>query len=615
MRHRVTFAFLLILVTAGLFMAPCRLQAAGQLTRASIASDGQQADRDSFEPALNASGRFLVFSSTGSLVSGWQTRNRDIFLRDRLFNRTTVINQAPGGMPAVGGRSEHPSISADGRFIVYNSYAPNLVPGDTNNAADIFLYDREKDRTLRISVANGGKQANGDSLQPTISENGRYVVYTSKASDLVPGDTNKAWDTFVYDRMRQTTGRVSVSTKNVQGNRDSGFLGTDIDESGHFIVFASDATNLVSGDTNGTADIFIRDLRKDTGVTRRVSISSTGEQANGQSLFPTISGLGQMIGYTSIASNLVPNDTNSTTDIFLFDLSSTRTERVSVSTEGTQADEFSDVCDIDRSGRYIVFSSRASNLAPGDTLKHADIFLRDRKEKVTTRINVAEDGTGADGDSSDAYSVSISDDGRFSAFVSASANLVAGDTNARADVFVYDRIPELGEPAEWRPAQGAAGPPTQAEIAAARAAGTQTVVMKTSRGDITIELYGDKAPVTVANFVKLTRAHFYDGLTFHRVEKDPEFSLIQGGDPDGNGAGGPGYGIGLEIAPELKHVTGALGMARSQDPDSAGSQFYITLCPIHPLDGQYAVFGKVTVGLDVAKKIRVGDKITAIVMK
>jgi len=176
--------------------------------------------------------------------------------------------------------------------------------------------------------------------------------------------------------------------------------------------------------------------------------------------------------------------------------------------------------------------------------------------------------------------------------------------------------PPTPEPPKPAASTGKYSAPTQAEVDAAKKAGTRKAIINTAKGTITAELYGDKAPLTVANFVKLAKAKFYDGLTFHRVEnKDPKFALIQGGDPAGNGTGGPGYSIKLEIAKDLKHVEGALAMARSQDPDSAGSQFYITNVAIPQLDGQYAVFGKVTQNLDVSKKIAVGDKIISITIE
>ncbi|HOF88989.1 MAG TPA: peptidylprolyl isomerase [Armatimonadota bacterium] len=151
--------------------------------------------------------------------------------------------------------------------------------------------------------------------------------------------------------------------------------------------------------------------------------------------------------------------------------------------------------------------------------------------------------------------------------------------------------------------------PTTEDIDAARAAGTRRATIATEKGEIVVELYGADAPLTVANFVKLARAGFYDGVTFHRVE--PNF-VIQGGDPDGTGAGGPGYAITLEIAPNLKHGLGALAMARTSNPDSAGSQFYITLAPTPFLDGQYAVFGRVVGGMHVVQEIRRGDRIETV---
>ena len=156
--------------------------------------------------------------------------------------------------------------------------------------------------------------------------------------------------------------------------------------------------------------------------------------------------------------------------------------------------------------------------------------------------------------------------------------------------------------------------PTDAEVQATKAAGTRKIIVSTAKGDMTIELYGKDAPLTVCNFVKLIKAKYYDGLTFHRVESNPGFKLIQGGDPNGDGTGGPGYTIKLEISDKLKHVAGALAMARTQDPDSAGSQFYICREAIPQLDGQYAVFGKVIKGLDVAGKIAKGDKIKKITL-
>ncbi len=155
-------------------------------------------------------------------------------------------------------------------------------------------------------------------------------------------------------------------------------------------------------------------------------------------------------------------------------------------------------------------------------------------------------------------------------------------------------------------------PPPQQEIEAVRAQGRYLATLTMRNGKkIELVLEGKEMPITVANFIKLATAKFYDGLTFHRVETDPGFQLIQGGDPNGNGSGSPGYAIRFEKS-KLIHKLGALAMARSQDPDSAGCQFYITNCEIGNLDGRYAVFGWVKSGQDVAQAVKKGDQIKSV---
>ncbi len=134
------------------------------------------------------------------------------------------------------------------------------------------------------------------------------------------------------------------------------------------------------------------------------------------------------------------------------------------------------------------------------------------------------------------------------------------------------------------------------------------VTLLTTKGDLVIEVYPKKMPVTAANFARLVKSDFYNGLSFHRVED----WVVQGGDPSGNGSGGPGWTIPLETSPELKHLRGNVAMARGQDPDSAGSQFYILKKDAPWLDGQYAVFGSVIKGMDVVDKIRTGDKMVLV---
>jgi len=200
--------------------------------------------------------------------------------------------------------SQEPSISADGRFVAYLSAATNLVPGDTNSpfVADVFVFDRQTSTTELVSVASDGTQANGTQLNPSISADGLFVTYVSEASNLVPGDTNRVPDVFVFDRQTKTTERVSVASDGTQAN--SAHRSPSISADGRFVTYSSLASNLVPGDTNGTLDIFLFD--RQTGATERVSVASDGTEGNSSSNQPSISADGRFVSYQDAASNLVP---------------------------------------------------------------------------------------------------------------------------------------------------------------------------------------------------------------------------------------------------------------------------------------------------------------------
>ncbi len=187
------------------------------------------------------------------------------------------------------------------------------MPGDTNDSVDVFVRDRKLGTTRRVSVSSTGAQGNSGSFGPAISSAGRYVSFSSDASNLVPGDTNAAQDVFVRDRKLGTTRRVSVSSTGAQGNSVS--FDPAISSAGRYVSFSSFASNLVPGDTNGTVDVFVRD--RELGTTRRVSVSSTGAQGNRLSFDPAISSAGRYVAFSSAASNLVPGDTNGSFDVFV----------------------------------------------------------------------------------------------------------------------------------------------------------------------------------------------------------------------------------------------------------------------------------------------------------
>ncbi len=414
--------------------------AAGQVTtRVSVDSGGIQGNKYSKSPSISADGRYVAFESEATnLVLGDTNGVLDIFVRDRLAGTVERVSVDSGGAQA-NDMSLYPSISADGRYVAFLSAATNLVPGDTNGVWDTFVHDRQTGTTECVSVDSAGAPSDGSSFSPpSVSADGRYVAFQSQATNLVPGDTNGANDVFVHDRQTGTTERVSLDSAGMQGNAFSGY--PSISGDGRYVAFVSFAGNLVPGDTNGHYDVFVRD--RQAGTTERVSVSSTGAQGNGDSsngFGLTISADGRYVAFASDSSNLVPGDTNGFSDTFVRDRLLGTTERVSVSSAGVQGDHSSgNSAAVSADGRCVAFLSAASTLVPGDTNGAFDIFVRDRHLDTTQRVSVDSNGVQGNLDS-DISGLSISADGRFVAFGSNATNLVPDDTNGIADVFVHDR--------------------------------------------------------------------------------------------------------------------------------------------------------------------------------
>ena len=405
--------------------------------RVSVSSAGVQGDDRSLDPSVSADGRFVAFTSDASTLVPNDTNGRqDVFVHDRWAGTTRRVSVSSAGVEG-NGDSSLAAMSADGRFVMFTSDASNLVPNDTNAAVDVFVRDLRADTTRRVSVSTSGDQGNGDSLDPfgtSISTDGRFVAFTSDASNLVPRDTNATVDVFVRDRSTHTTRRVSVGSAGVQGNDAS--LSPSISADGRFVAFSSFASNLVPNfqDANGpfAGDVFVRD--RSTHTTRRVSVSSAGAPGDAHSSRASISADGRFVAFQSDASNLVPNDTNETRDVFVRDRSTHTTRRVSVSSAGVQGNNFSQSASISADGRFVAFTSFASNLvAINAPFGEEDVFVRDRSTHTTRRVSVSSAGVQGDNLSGGA---SISADGRFVAFQSDASNLVPNDTNGLEDVFV-----------------------------------------------------------------------------------------------------------------------------------------------------------------------------------
>jgi DNA-binding beta-propeller fold protein YncE/Tol biopolymer transport system component len=412
----------------------------GITTRISVASDGTQGNCDSLLPSVSADRRYVAFESCASnLVNGDTNGYTDIFVHDRQTGQTGRVSIASNGTQG-NGDSYWPSISADGRYVAFESEASNLVSGDTSGHWDVFVHDRQTGQTGRVSVASTGTQGNGDSTRSSISADGRYVAFESEASNLVGGDTNTSMDIFVHDRQTGQTERVSVASNGSQGNGNSTWPSISTD--GHYVAFDSVASNLVSGDTHGHWDVFVHD--RQTGQTGRVSVASNGTQGNGNSTSPSISTDGRYVAFESEASNLVSGDTNNSMDAFVHDRQTGQTERVSVASNGIQGNDHSGWPSISTDGYYVAFYSSASNLVSGDTNSIADLFIHDRITSQTTLVSVASDGTQGN-DWSDLPS--RPPDGCSVEFTSWASNLVTGDTNGVADVFAHDCLIGIEFPA------------------------------------------------------------------------------------------------------------------------------------------------------------------------
>jgi Tol biopolymer transport system component len=388
--------------------------APGDLTRVSVDSAGVQANGGSRRDQISGDGRFVVFESDAtSLVGG----TGGLFLKDR----------QTGAVTRVGVDGENASISNDGRFIAFDSGATNEVTGDTNGFFDIFVFDRQSGLTSLVSVDSGGVQANADSLNPAISSDGRYVAFSSDASNLVSADANGVGDIFVHDLQTGATERVSIATGGTEGNAGSSDAAVSAD--GRIVVFSSSADNLVSGDTNGRSDVFARD--RQTGTTTRISVNSSGAEADGgASSSPAISGDGRYVVFLSRSGNLDPRaDEYFGKDlVYVHDRQIGQTVLASVASDGSILTVgLFDQPTISSNGRYVAFSFYDK----GDNNGRLHIWVRDLQTGESIKEENGNDSSGF---------ASLSADGTVVAFSSGASNLISGDTNGASDVFVREIV-------------------------------------------------------------------------------------------------------------------------------------------------------------------------------
>ncbi len=336
-----------------------------------------------------------------------------------------------------------PSISADGRFVAYESKSSNLVPGDNNKKSDIFVYDRQTGQTTLVSRSSTGELGNQHSTEPDISDDGRFVVFTSKASNFIESassrkrgdgthDRGPGLSIYLHDRDTGMTRIVSVASDGTPGSGRSWL--PSISGNGRFVLWTSHANNLVPGDVNRIKrDPFIHDTM--TGVTQFVDLSSQGKHVWSGGSYGAASYDGRYVSFQSKANDLVPNDNNRDFDVFVRDMVLGVTTRVSIGTDGTEGDFIAEKSDISNDGRFVVFQTK-SVLVPEDTNGKIDIYVRDMWLNTTSLISLS--STGEQGDQ-DSTKPRMTGDGRFIAFLSKASNLVSDDNNGKQDLFVHDR--------------------------------------------------------------------------------------------------------------------------------------------------------------------------------
>lgn len=409
----------------------------GVTTLVSKASDGTQGNGGGESATISADGRYIAFESTSNNLVNSDTNNAsDVFVHDRLTGQTKIVSIASDGTKGVSA-SYNPSISADGRYIAFSSYSDNLVGDDINNNVDVFVHDQITGLTKRVSIASDGTQGHGNSGEADISGDGRYITFVSDANNLTsnPGSLSGV-DVYVHDQLLGQTILVSVT---LDGWQSGSGRAPSISSDGQHIAFYSIANNLALNDRGDSKwDIFL--YSQATNNIIKVSTTSDGISADGDSREPSISSDGRFITFQSGSTSLVPSDNNNFEDIFVFDRLLNTTKRVSINSAGDQANKPSYSPEISDNGQYITFITAAGNLSNADTNGYGDVYVYDQITQQTTLISVNSDGVQGNEGSWSSFPPAISANGRFIAFGSTSTNLINNDQNGgQSDIFLRER--------------------------------------------------------------------------------------------------------------------------------------------------------------------------------
>ena len=423
-----------------------------------ISSTKTTTNGESTQPALDKTGKFVAFASDALNLSTSALGLSDVYLKNTQIGDLTLLSISSTGESG-NSNSSNPSISDDGRYVVFQSTANNFAgydaagnPIDNNSESDIFLKDTQ-DNSLKLVTVKIG---DGESINPKISADGRYVVFQSLASNFADDDNNGAYDIYLRDLQKNTLTLISSDAKKVQGNNAS--ISPSLSANGLNIAFASDADNLIGFttipdatkpdvvktapiDNNGNRDVFVKNVT--TGEIQLISKNTKGLSANGVSDSPSLSADGQKIAFRSFAMDLTASTvSDGGANIFVKDLTKNTTQQITLATDGTLANGESWNPVISPDGNYVAFLSNASNLIVDDTNNVADVFVKNLLTGDLTRFSDGGTGDATDvtfsGDSalitfSRWANASLSDvtntENIYSVNVKPSANLFNGDSN------------------------------------------------------------------------------------------------------------------------------------------------------------------------------------------
>jgi Tol biopolymer transport system component len=391
--------------------------------RASVRSNGTEANQRSDDVDISANGRYMVFESNADNLSPDDGNgDMDVFIHDRVTGKTKRMSVTSGEEGAEGS-SSNPSVSANGRWVAFMS-AASLVAGDDNGDDDIYVRDRKTGRTRRVSVGSDGSQADESSDEPAISANGRYVAFTSYA-DLQPQDSNNSYDIYVHDRKTKSTRLASLDSAEEQTDPTDIHEEPDISADGRFVMWSSNSDDLVPNDLNGTYDLFLRDRKR--GRTTRVSLTSSEGEIDGVG-YASMSDNGRFIAFESDDNTVVPNE-GPESDVYVRDRKRGTTKRASVWEGKPEPDDFVGYAQISPDGRFVTFCSPATNV--DRNFSSDDIFIRDMKGRTTKLVSVPASEDGAP--NGNCYS-DVSAGGRWVAWITGK-ELDPSDGNVADDVY------------------------------------------------------------------------------------------------------------------------------------------------------------------------------------